>query len=95
LVKLHADADKVAKARLDNLYGEGVSRKLLQSAEFNLLEVTLNDEAYFLAASPIKGTQLFVVAQVAKDEVFAGISDLQWQIISFAMLIALLASVVS
>ncbi|MDN3378138.1 MULTISPECIES: methyl-accepting chemotaxis protein [unclassified Pseudoalteromonas] len=95
LVKLHADADKVAKARLDKLYGEGVSRKLLQSADFNLLEVTLNDEAYFLAASPIKGTQLFVVAQVAKDEVFAGISELQWQIISFAILIAFIASVVS
>ncbi len=95
LVKLHADANKVAKARLDKLYGEGVSRKLLQSADFNLLEVTLNDEAYFLAASPIKGTQLFVVAQVAKDEVFAGISELQWQIISFAILIAFIASVVS
>lgn len=95
LVKLHADANKVAKARLDSLYGQGVSNKLLQSTKFNLLEVTLNDEAYFLAASPIQGTQLFVVAQVAKDEVFAGISDLQWQIISFAILIAFIASVVS
>ncbi len=95
LIQLHADASKVAKARLDELYGQGVSNKLLQNTEFNLLEVSINSDAYFLAASPIKGTNLYVIAQVAKDEVFAGIADLQWQIISFAVLIALIASVVS
>lgn len=94
-VKLHADADKVAKAQLDGLYGQGITNQLLQSDEFNLLEISIANKPYFLAASPIKGTQLFVVAQVAKGEVFSGISDLQWQIISFAILIALIASVAS
>jgi len=95
LVKLHRDANKVAKAQLDSLYGRGIASQLLQNNDFNLLETTIDDKAYFLAASPIKGTHLYVVAQVAKDEVFAGIKDLQWQIISFAVLIGLIASVVS
>lgn len=95
LVKLHRDANKVAKAQIDSLYGPGIASQLLQENDFNLLETTIDDKAYFLAASPIKGTHLYVVAQVAKDEVFSGISDLQWQIISFAVLIGLIASAVS
>jgi methyl-accepting chemotaxis protein len=94
-VKLHRDANKVAKAQLDSLYGNGITNQLLRSNDFNLLEITIENKPYFLAASLIKGTDLYVVAQVAKDEVFSGIKDLQWQIISFALLIGLIASVVS
>lgn len=94
-VKLHRDANKVAKAQLDSLYGNGITNQLLRSNDFNLLEITIENKPYFLAASLIKGTDLYVVAQVAKNEVFSGIKDLQWQIISFALLIGLIASVVS
>ena len=94
-VKLHRDANKVAKAQLDSLYGNRITNQLLRSNDFNLLEITIENKPYFLAASLIKGTDLYVVAQVAKDEVFSGIKDLQWQIISFALLIGLIASVVS
>ncbi|KTF16224.1 methyl-accepting chemotaxis protein [Pseudoalteromonas sp. H105] len=94
-IKLHRDANKVAKAQLDSLYGNGIANQLLRSNDFNLLEITIENKPYFLAASLIKGTDLYVVAQVAKDEVFSGIKDLQWQIISFALLIGLIASVVS
>ena len=94
-VKLHRDANKVAKAQLDSLYGNRITNQLLRSNDFNLLEITIENKPYFLAASLIKGTDLYVVAQVAKNEVFSGIKDLQWQIISFALLIGLIASVVS
>ncbi|MBB1368517.1 methyl-accepting chemotaxis protein [Pseudoalteromonas sp. SR44-5] len=95
VIKLHQDVNKVEKTNLDSLYGHQVSGQLLTSNEFNLQEVELNGDTFFLAASPIKNTQLYVVAQVPKAEVFAGITTLQWQILSFAIAIALLACIVS
>ncbi|MFK3863521.1 methyl-accepting chemotaxis protein [Pseudoalteromonas rhizosphaerae] len=95
VIKLHQDVNKVEKTNLDSLYGHQVSGQLLTSNEFNLQEVELNGDTFFLAASPIKNTQLYVVAQVPKAEVFAEITTLQWQILSFAIAIALLACIVS
>ena len=95
LIKLHQDVNSVGKTNLDTLYGAQISRRLLTGNEFNLEEVELNGDAFFIAASPIKNTQLYVVAQVPKAEVFAGITTLQWQILSFAIVIALLACVIS
>ncbi|MCF6145419.1 methyl-accepting chemotaxis protein [Pseudoalteromonas mariniglutinosa NCIMB 1770] len=94
-IKLHQDANIVGKTSLDSLYGTQVSRRLLTNNEFNLQEVELNGDTFFIAASPIKNTQLYVIAQVSKNEVFAGITTLQWQILSFAIVIALLACVIS
>ena len=95
LIKLHQDVNSVGKTNLDTLYGAQISRRLLTGNEFNLEEIELNGDAFFIAASPIKNTQLYVVAQVPKAEVFAGITTLQWQILSFAIVIALLACVIS
>ncbi|BDF94959.1 methyl-accepting chemotaxis protein [Pseudoalteromonas sp. KAN5] len=94
-IKLHQDANIVGKTSLYSLYGTQVSRRLLTNNEFNLQEVELNGDTFFIAASPIKNTQLYVIAQVSKNEVFAGITTLQWQILSFAIVIALLACVIS
>ena len=95
LIKLHRDVNTVGKTSLDTFYGEQVSHQLLTDSEFNLQEVELNGDTFFIAASPIKNTQLYVIAQVPKAEVFAGITTLQWQIFSFAIVIALLACVIS
>ncbi|MBE0379423.1 methyl-accepting chemotaxis protein [Pseudoalteromonas prydzensis] len=95
LIKLHQNVNTVGKTNLDTLYGAQISRRLLTGNEFNLQEIQLNGDAFFIAASPIKNTQLYVVAQVPKAEVFAGITTLQWQILSFALVIALLACVIS
>jgi methyl-accepting chemotaxis protein len=92
LIQLHKDASKVAKAKLDSVYQPGITDSLLTNQDFNLHELDLNGEATLLAASPIKNTDLFVIAQVPKNEVFASIQVLQWQIISFAIVIALVAS---
>ena len=92
LIQLHKDADKVAKAKLDSIYSPGITNTLLTNQDFNLQEIELNGEATLVAASPIKNTDLFVIAQVPKHEVFSSIQVLQWQIISFAIVIALIAS---
>ena len=92
LIQLHKDASKVAKAKLDSVYQPGITDSLLTNQDFNLHELDLNGEATLLAASPIKNTDLFVIAQVPKNEVFSSIQVLQWQIISFAIVIALVAS---
>ena len=92
LIQLHKDAGKVAKAKLDSIYSPGITNTLLTNQDFNLQEIELNGEATLVAASPIKNTDLFVIAQVPKHEVFSSIQVLQWQIISFAIVIALIAS---
>ena len=92
LIQLHKDENKVAKANLDDVYKTGITRTLLTQSDFNLQEIVLNGEATLVAASPIKNTDLFVIAQVPKHEVFSSIQVLQWQIISFAIVIALIAS---
>lgn len=94
-VKLHQDSKKVAKSTLDSLYNLEVTKQLLTNSDFNLTQIQLNGKATLLAASPIENTDLFVIAQVPKEEVLAGINQLQWQIISFAIAIALLASFIS
>ncbi|WP_404340628.1 methyl-accepting chemotaxis protein [Pseudoalteromonas mariniglutinosa] len=95
LIQLHKNADNVAKVKLDSLYQKGISTALLTAKEFNLKEINFHGEATLLAASPIANTDLFVVAQVPKKEVFASIDLLQWQIISFTVIIALFASFAS
>ncbi len=92
LIQLHKDENKVAKAKLDDIYKTDITRVLLTQSDFNLQEINLNGEATLVAASPIKNTDLFVIAQVPKHEVFSSIQVLQWQIISFAIVIALIAS---
>ncbi|WP_462177510.1 methyl-accepting chemotaxis protein [Pseudoalteromonas gelatinilytica] len=92
LIQLHKDENKVAKVKLDDVYKTGITRTLLTQSDFNLQEIDLNGEATLVAASPIQNTDLFVIAQVPKHEVFSSIQVLQWQIISFAIVIALIAS---
>ena len=80
LIQLHKDASKVAKVNIDDLYASDMHRKLLSSASFALEEINLNGQPTLVAATPIKNTDLYVVAQVPKSEVFSSVSKLQWQI---------------
>ncbi|WMN59705.1 methyl-accepting chemotaxis protein [Pseudoalteromonas xiamenensis] len=93
-VQLHRDASKVAKATLSDFYGASASR-LLNGQTFTVEEIKLNGEQTIVASSPIKGTALYVIAQVPSKEVFAGITTLQWQIVSFSIVIAVIASLLS
>ncbi|NMR25502.1 methyl-accepting chemotaxis protein [Pseudoalteromonas sp. NEC-BIFX-2020_015] len=95
LIQLHKDASKVAKETLDKLYQGNISTQLLNNLPFSIQEISFQGENILLAASPIKNTELYVIAQVPKNEVFASIDKLKWQIITFSVIIGLLASVFS
>ncbi|WP_273050209.1 methyl-accepting chemotaxis protein [Pseudoalteromonas sp.] len=95
LIQLHKDASKVAKVNIDDLYASDMHRKLLSSASFALEEINLNGQPTLVAATPIKNTDLYVVAQVPKSEVFSSVSKLQWQIFTFTLITALVASIIS
>ena len=95
LIQLHKDSNKVAKANVDSVYGANISNEILSSNGFRLKEIDLDGQATLVAATPIENTDLFIVAQVPKSEVFASVSTLQWQIFTFTLIIALIASLIS
>lgn len=95
LIQLHKDSSKVAKANVDSVYGANISNQILSSNGFRLKEIDLDGQATLVAATPIENTDLFIVAQVPKSEVFASVSTLQWQIFTFTLIIALIASLIS
>ena len=95
LIQLHKDSNKVAKANIDSVYEANISNQILSSNGFRLKEIDLDGQATLVAATPIENTDLFIVAQVPKSEVFASVSTLQWQIFTFTLIIALIASLIS
>lgn len=95
LIQLHKDANKVAKVNIDTLYGSNVHSTLYNPSGFAITELSLNNEATFLAAMPIANTDLYVLAQVPRSEVFATVGTLEWQIFTFTLVIALVASMLS
>lgn len=95
LIQLHKDANKVAKVNIDTLYGSNVHSALYNPSGFAITELSLNNEATFLAAMPIANTDLYVLAQVPRSEVFATVGTLEWQIFTFTLVIALVASMLS
>ena len=95
LIQLHKDSNKVAKVNVDSVYEANISNEILSSNGFRLKEIDLDGQATLVAATPIENTDLFIVAQVPKSEVFASVSTLQWQIFTFTLIIALIASLIS
>lgn len=93
--QLHPDASLVAKSNLSDFYGVRSATELLNNSRLNILELTTQEQAVLVAANPIPGTDLFVIAQVPQQEVFSQVTELQWQIVTFALIIALVASIFS
>jgi len=94
LVKLHSDNQLVAKATLDQIYNSNIQSQILNNSDFSLIETQYKDQTILLAASPIENTDLYVIAQVPKKEVFSQIEALTWKIISFSVLVAIIASLI-
>ncbi|MEJ6473143.1 methyl-accepting chemotaxis protein [Pseudoalteromonas piscicida] len=90
-VQLHPDASKVARSSISDFYGQH-SQDFSSARRFVVKELEVNGETNLVAASPIPNTDLLVIAQVPTSEINSGITTLQWQIIGFALLIALVAS---
>ncbi|RZM73200.1 methyl-accepting chemotaxis protein [Pseudoalteromonas rubra] len=85
IVQLHPDANKVAKTKLLDLYGSQAASQLRTSRDFVVLDLEADGIPSLVAASPIAGTDLLVIAQVPKAEVFAQVSSLQWQIVIWSL----------
>ncbi|KZN52484.1 methyl-accepting chemotaxis protein [Pseudoalteromonas luteoviolacea] len=94
-VQLHPDANLVAKSTLADFYGARSASELLNNSRLNILELTANEQAVLVAAHRIPDTDLYVIAQVPQQEVFAQVTELQWQIVTFALIIAFVASIFS
>ena len=95
LIQLHKDADKVAKVNIDDLYSNNIHKRLLSNNSFSLEEISFNGQSTLVAATAIKNTDLYIVAQVPKKEVFANINELEWQVFVFTLITALVASIAS
>ncbi|QPB83895.1 HAMP domain-containing protein [Pseudoalteromonas rubra] len=95
VVQLHPDASKVAKTKLLDLYGAQAAGQLRNSRDFVVLDLEANGTPSLVAASPIAGTDLLVIAQVPKSEVFAQVSSLQWQIVIWALVVVVVVCIAS
>ncbi|MCF6435067.1 methyl-accepting chemotaxis protein [Pseudoalteromonas sp. MMG022] len=94
-VQLHPDASKVAKSNLSDFYGRNANNQLLTRKTFSSGSFVIDGRNTIVAASPIEQTDLYVIAQVPSKEVFDEINSLQWQIILFALITAIIASFIS
>ena len=93
LVQLHKNDQLVAKQTIDQVYQQPLSRELLNRQHFTYKEVSIDGKPHLIATSPIKNTQLYIVAQVPKEEVFAALDSLTWKIVSISIVVAILASI--
>ncbi|MBE0368772.1 methyl-accepting chemotaxis protein [Pseudoalteromonas aurantia] len=94
-IQLHPDAALVATTTLRDLYGNQAVGSLLSNQDFVVEKLNLTEQTTLVAASPIAGTDLYVIAQVPESEVIEEILSLQWQIIAFSVAVALVASLIS
>ncbi|MCF2907995.1 methyl-accepting chemotaxis protein [Pseudoalteromonas sp. DL2-H2.2] len=95
VVQLHPDANKVAKTKLLDLYGTQAAGQLRNSRDFVVLDLEADGTPSLVAASPIAGTDLLVIAQVPKAEVFAQVSALQWQIVIWSLAVVAVVCIAS
>ncbi|WP_064601899.1 methyl-accepting chemotaxis protein [Photobacterium sp. J15] len=88
LVRIHKDSSKMGKANLTNIYGSDTARKLLNKSEFNVAEAKLNGLDTLIATSYIPSMGWYVVAELPKEEAFAGLNQAQYQIMLWTAVIA-------
>ncbi|OUL59453.1 methyl-accepting chemotaxis protein [Pseudoalteromonas ulvae] len=93
LVQLHKNDQFVAKQTIDQIYQQPLSRELLNRQSFTYREVSIEGKPHLIATSPVKNTQLYIVAQVPKDEVFSALDSLTWKIVTISLVVAMLASI--
>ncbi|ENY73200.1 methyl-accepting chemotaxis protein [Aeromonas diversa] len=86
-VKLHPDASRIDRDTLTQLAGSDASR-LLAKQEFALLESNAMNEDLVLASSYIPLLDWYLIAQVPKSEIFAGLNQARTQILLISLAIA-------
>ena len=80
MVRLHKDQSKMGNSDLSKLYGTDVSRLLLNKNDFNVAESNINGTDTLIATSYIPSMEWYVVAELPKEEAFAGLNQARNQI---------------
>ncbi|MGF1732011.1 methyl-accepting chemotaxis protein [Photobacterium kasasachensis] len=88
MVRLHKDKSKMGGSDLNQLYGTEVSRQLLNKDDFNVAEATINGSDTLIATSYIPSMEWYVVAELPKEEAFAGLNQARNQIMVWTAAIA-------
>ena len=94
-IKLFPDNRATQSETLSQLYGVNNAEALLDGQTLNLINTAIENDNQLIASQPIKGTNLYVIAQVREKEVFTEINQLQWQIVIYASFIAIFACLIS
>ena len=90
IIQLHKNKSLVGQS-IDNIYSHKVTNSILNKSAFSLDEVQENSEVTFVAASFIPSAQWYVVVQVPKAEVFASLNDTDTQVITWSLVVTIIA----
>ena len=90
IIQLHKNKSLVGQS-IDNIYSHKVTNRILNKSAFSLDEVQENSEDTFVAASFIPSAQWYVVVQVPKAEVFASLNDTDTQVITWSLVVTIIA----
>lgn len=89
-IQLHKNKSLVGQS-IDNIYSHKITNNILNKSAFSLDEVQDNNEDTFVAASFIASAQWYVVVQVPKAEVFASLNDTNTQMITWSLVVTIIA----
>ncbi len=95
LVQLHKNSSFVAKKNIDTIYETRVSSSILNPNGFSYIETQINDSDVIVAASPVANTELYVVAQVPKSEVFSSIDAISTKVFWISLFAAVVATLLA
>ncbi|UTV28100.1 methyl-accepting chemotaxis protein [Photobacterium atrarenae] len=95
MIRLHKDSQKMGQRDLRQEYSPDIARQLLLKNDFNLTQAHIEGQDRLLATSYIPSMDWYVVAELPKEEAFAGLNQARNQImlltLGVAAIFALLA----
>ncbi|MFC7005415.1 methyl-accepting chemotaxis protein [Bowmanella sp. JS7-9] len=86
VIQIHNDTNLLGTATLASQFGNAAASALLQQSTFAVSEASLDGQDWIVAASYIPSMQWYVVAQVPRSEVFAGVSRMVWESVIWTLL---------
>ena len=90
VVRLHKDNRKMGQSDLAKEYNPEIARQLLNKGNFNVAEFQVGGKETLIATSYIPSMEWYVVAEVPKEEAFAGLNQARQQIMLWTAAIAAL-----
>ena len=89
-IQLHKNKSLIGQS-IDDIYPQKITKRILDKSVFSLGEVKDQNQETFVAASFIPSAQWYVVVQVPKAEVFASLNDTRTQMITWSLVVAVIA----